>query len=116
MRRSTYIFARNVFLTLFAAPLITSIFDNKMKTTLKKENKKRDLPGFLSIDEIANSASILPMKVATNYETVEATFCESISGGADEVDNMPRRLSLTRLKMIDGKLHTFTAEYIISKS
>ena len=87
-----------------------------MKTTLKQEIEKRELPSNLTLGEIAHPCSILPLKIydRTN-ETTEVTFCEMISGGADEVDNMPRTLSLTRLKMIDGELHTFTAEYIISK-
>lgn len=85
-----------------------------MKTTIEKEVKDRLLPTGSTLESIAIDSTLLPLKVINdNNETVEVTFCEHISGGANEIHNMPKTLSLTRLKMIDGELHSFTAQYTI---
>lgn len=56
----------------------TIMIDNKWLTT-----EQRD-------------ASILPLVVEKDGETVEVTVCDTISGGERERGGMPRRLSLIR--------------------
>lgn len=88
-----------------------------MKTNLEQEVEKRNLPLESSLDDIALNATIIPLRVVDeNNETCEIIFAESMSGGADEVENMPKSLTLTKLKMIDDELHTFTANYILNYS
>ena len=85
-----------------------------MKTTLSKELENRSIYQNLTFNEIGEGGSLIPMVISDENtdEPVEVLFCESISGGQDEIDNMPRCLSLTKLIMIDGSLHTFSANYI----
>lgn len=57
--------------------------------------------------------SILPLKVEDDEgNLIEVTVCDSISGGADEVDGMPRRLTLTRYTASDGPCQILRAVYI----
>jgi hypothetical protein len=68
------------------------------------------------LEEFKNSG-ILPMEVYDDTDksepTTEITICDSISGGAQEIDNMPRTISLVRLKLINGEWKEFRAEYIM---
>lgn len=86
-----------------------------MKTTLEKEKEDRAITGDVTFYEIGQKGSLIPHIVEdeSSNQVVSVTFCESISGGQDQVGNMPRTLTLTKLEMIDGELHTFTAEYHI---
>lgn len=87
-----------------------------MKTTIEKEKLDRAIQENVTIYEIAKKGSLIPFIVCDNYDenkVVEVLFCETISGGRDELNNMPRELSLIKLKLIDGELHRFTANYLI---
>lgn len=68
------------------------------------------------LEEFKNSG-ILPMEVYDNFDenkpTVEITICDGISGGAEEINHMPRKISLSRLKLINGEWKEFRAEYIM---
>ena len=83
-----------------------------MKTTLEIEKEKRGIKGDVTIEEIAQKGSLLPgFYVDENKKVVEVIFCESISGGADYINDMPKTLSLTRL-IENGE--AFTATYILA--
>ena len=41
-------------------------------------------------------SSLLPQVTEQDGQTVAVTVCDSMSGGANEIDGMPRRLSLIR--------------------
>ena len=60
--------------------------------------------------------SVLPMRISKtgdpNESLIETIICTAISGGADYVDEMPRKLTLLR-KLANGK--EYTAEYTIQK-
>lgn len=84
-----------------------------METTLSKEKEVRNITENVTIEDIAKESSLIPMLVEDDGEIKEVLFCESISGGADEIDNMPRSLTLTKLKIINGELHTFMANYFL---
>lgn len=86
-----------------------------MKTSFWKEREIRALDENATLEDIAR-CGVIPLFVVSDNnpcEVTEATFCESISGGKNEVDNMPKKLSLTRLKLVNGKLHKFEANYKI---
>lgn len=86
-------------------------------TTLEKENSIRGLPEETRLEELAIKSSIIPNIVT--YATgavIEILICESIPWGVDLFDNMPRRLSLTKLWNLseDGlELNKTQAEYVI---
>ena len=86
-----------------------------MKTTLEQEKENRAIENDVTFYEIGCGGSLIPMVIQdeNTEEITEVLFCESVSGGANELDNMPRELSLTKLKIIDGELHTFSSKYII---
>ncbi len=65
------------------------------------------------MSEISESlGSILPLElVDENGDVAEAIFCDSISGGAQEICGMPKALSLAKLK--DGKV--VRARYIFQR-
>jgi hypothetical protein len=66
-------------------------------------------------EEFAKS-SILPLWIVDDFgNRIEITICDSISGGANEIDNMPRNLTLKRKKIINGVWHTFYALYQIKE-
>ena len=87
-----------------------------MKTTLEKEKEDRAITEGVMFYEIGQKGGLMPLIVEDERigQVVSVTFCESISGGQDKVNNMPRTLTLTKLEMIDGELHRFTAEYHIN--
>jgi type IV secretory pathway TrbF-like protein len=87
-----------------------------MKTTLEKEKEDRAITEDVMFYEIGQKGGLMPLIVEDERigQVVSVTFCESISGGQDQVNNMPRTLTLTKLEMIDGELHRFTAEYHIN--
>lgn len=89
-----------------------------MKTSLEKIQEEFGCPIEIGLEGIAKAGSILPRiaVVGSNEVVTEVTLCDSISGGADEIFNMPRRLSLVRYKYIDGSLHEFRAEYTLTKN
>lgn len=62
-------------------------------------------------------SGILPLEVydqsKESLPTTEVTICDSMSGGAQEVNNMPRLISLIRLKLINGEWKEFRANYVI---
>jgi hypothetical protein len=93
-----------------------------MKTNIDNERMIRGLDNDASIDDIAYG-SLIPMLFCDDnpnideVKTIEVLFCESISGGADYFKDMPKRLSLNKLKKEDsfettGELESFIAEYI----
>ena len=86
-----------------------------METNLEHEKEIRAIKNDVTFYEIGEKGSLIPMVIEDEKQgkIVEVLFCESISGGANEIDNMPKSLTLTKLKMIDGKLHSFMAEYQI---
>ena len=86
-----------------------------MKTSLEHEKEIRSIKNDVTFYEIGEKGSLIPMVIKDEQQgkITEVLFCESVSGGADELHDMPRQLSLTKLKMIDGELHTFTANYHI---
>jgi hypothetical protein len=51
--------------------------------------------------------------VDDDNKIVEITICDSISGGANEIDNMPKNLTLRKRKYINGKWQEFEALYRI---
>lgn len=61
-------------------------------------------------------SGILPQRIsptgADDEPLSEAIICDSISGSAQYVDNMPRRLSLVR-RLADGT--EFRADYVVAK-
>lgn len=60
--------------------------------------------------EYYKSKSVLPMVIMNEVnQPVEVIICDSISGGANYQDEMPKRLSLTRI-LSDGT--ELGAEYI----
>ena len=87
-----------------------------METNLEHEKEIRSIENDVTFYEIGKKGSLIPMIIEDEKQgkITEVLFCESISGGADEVDNMPKSLTLTKLKIIDGKLNSFTAEYRIT--
>jgi len=88
-----------------------------MITSLEHEKEARLIKNDIPFHEIGEKGSLIPMVVEDKYGIVrEVLFCESVSGGQDESNHMPRRLSLTKLKIIDGQLHKFTANYFIEES
>lgn len=89
-----------------------------MKTSLEKIQEDFGCPIEIGLEGIAKAGSILPrIVVLGNNEVVtEVTLCDSISGGADEMFNMPRRLSLVRYKYIDGILHEFRGTYTLTEN
>lgn len=86
-----------------------------METNLEHEKEIRSIKNDVTFYEIGEKGSLIPMVIEDEKQCkiTEVLFCESISGGSDEIDNMPKSLTLTKLKMIDGKLHSFMAEYQI---
>jgi hypothetical protein len=81
-----------------------------MKTTLEHEKEIRGITGDVTLGDIALEGTLIPMLLVDDEEELsEVIFCESISGGADYVDDMPRQLTLTRLT-VDG--HKYEAQYI----
>jgi hypothetical protein len=66
------------------------------------------------LDDFKKSG-ILPLEVydqsKESLPTTEITICDGMSGGAGEIDNMPRVIRLTRLKLIDGKWKEFHGTY-----
>ncbi len=59
---------------------------------------------------------ILPMVVVDDQgEICEITICDSISGGANEINNMPRNISLQRKKLVNGVWKTYNALYRIKE-
>ena len=86
-----------------------------MKTSLEHEKEIRSIKNDVTFYEIGEKGSLIPMVIEDEKQgkITEVLFCESISGGGDELHDMPRQLSLTKLKMIDGELHTFAANYHI---
>lgn len=89
-----------------------------MKTSLEKIQEDFQVPIEIGLEGIAKGGSVLPSitTVGSNEVVTEVTLCDSISGGADEIFNMPRRLSLVRYKYIDGTLHEFRGEYTLTKN
>jgi hypothetical protein len=87
-----------------------------MKTTLEKEKEDRAITEDVMFYEIGQKGGLIPHIVEDERigQVVSVTFCENISGGQDQVNNMPKTLTLTKLEMIDGELHRFTAEYHIN--
>ena len=87
-----------------------------MKTTLEKEKKDRSITDDVMFYEIGQKGSLIPNIVEDESigKIVSVTFCESMSGGQDEVNNMPRTLTLTKLEIINGELHKFTEKYHIN--
>lgn len=70
-----------------------------MKTNINHEREIRGIIEEASIEEIA-SGSLIPLMIcdSNNIDKVlETIFCESISGGADYFNHMPKSLSLTKL-------------------
>lgn len=83
-------------------------------TTIEHEKEIRGRTENVTITDIAFKGSLIPQAINDeNKEVVEVLFCETISGGADQVNNMPRTLILTKLKMIDGELFSTKASYVI---
>ncbi len=86
-----------------------------MKTDLKKEKELRGIPKEyeVSIEQIAIKSSLLPLLIEDSKNIVkDVIFCESISGGKDTFNNMPKSLNLTRLTEEHNELNRFTSDYI----
>jgi len=86
-----------------------------MKTNLEHEKQIRSIKNDVTFYEIGEKGSLIPQVVEdeSKGKIVEVLFCESISGGADESNNMPNRLSLTKIKIIDGEMHSYKSEYVL---
>ena len=73
------------------------------------KNKKKD-----KLQEFGENVSILPLEVSKtgipDESLTEIIVCSCVSGGADYVDEMPRRLTLLR-RLVNGK--EFKGEYTI---
>ncbi len=82
-----------------------------MKKTLEQVQKEFGVPMEMGIEQIAKGGSLLPMIIDDKGIVVETISCSSISGGQNEIDNMPKELSLVKLKWIDGELHEFSKRY-----
>lgn len=87
-----------------------------MKTSLEKIQDDFGVPIEMGIEGVAKGGSLVPQIVEDKGKVCEVTFCDSISGGADEQFNMPRQLHLVRYKWIDGELHEFAATYTITEN
>lgn len=82
-----------------------------MKTTLEKEGKNYGLDHIPTLLEIAKKGSIIPFIVenSNTHEVKSIIICNSISGGALYVENMPTYLSLIR---ITSDMHKYTRNYV----
>ena len=85
------------------------------KIDLENEKEIRSIKNDVTFYEIGEKGSLIPLVIEdeTIGKIVEVLFCESISGGANQTNEMPNELSLTKLKMINGELHRFNARYKI---
>lgn len=60
------------------------------------------------LEEFEKETSVLPMLVEDNDEELEEVIvCSSISGGADYIGNMPKRLELVR-RLKNGEEYTMS--------
>lgn len=64
-------------------------------------------------------SGILPLEVYDEEQAsnpiCEVTIVDSISGGVDETNNMPNKVSLSRMRLIDGKWIQFDATYTLKE-
>jgi len=89
-----------------------------MKTSLEKIQEDFQVPIEIGLEGIAKGGSVLPSiaTIGSNEIVTDVILCDSISGGADEMFNMPRKLSLVRYKYIDGILHEFRGTYTLTEN
>ncbi len=66
-------------------------------------------------EKFANSG-LLPLISFDDYgNRVSITICDSMSGGANEINNMPRNITLKRKKLVNGVWKTYNALYRIKE-
>ena len=62
------------------------------------------------------NSGLLPLVVGDeNNKISEITICDSISGGANEINHMPKTLTLKRRKFLNGVWQEFDALYKIKE-
>jgi hypothetical protein len=83
-----------------------------MKKSLEEVQKEFGVPREMGIEEIAKGGSLLPMIIEDKGSVVETIQCVSISGGQNEINDMPAELTLVKHKWIDGELHEFSKRYV----
>ena len=83
-----------------------------MKTTLEQEKEIRSIKDDISFYDIGKKENLIPMIIENDNTITEVLFCENISN-SNQFNNMPKELYLTKLKMINGELHTFKSKYVM---
>jgi len=62
------------------------------------------------------NSGLLPLVVGDeNNKISEITICDSISGGVNEINHMPKTFTLKRRKIVNGVWQEFSALYEIKE-
>jgi len=87
--------------------VITEIPVSMYDTSIEHERKIRGLQlddESIDIEQIAKNGSLIPAIYDDKGKVVEVIFCESMSGGQDQKNHMPRTLTLTKLTSDNKKM------------
>lgn len=69
-----------------------------------------------SLEDIGLGGGLLPQILSDNEdEVVEILYCDMISGGKEDINNLPKNISLTKVENIDGELHEYVGLYQLVK-